>query len=542
MRIGNKYLRLQTGLVFLVCTVVIFALAVTGFLISREVADKTKKNMSDKAMNIARIVAHSPLVIEALEGKRDEADIQSFTSKIQDITNVRFIVVMDMNRIRKSHPDKGKIGKRFVGGDEDQAINGNEYNSVADGTLGTSLRAFEPIRNAQGKQIGVVAVGIMLNNVQEVVAQSTRHIYAGVAVGFFVGVFGAWMLARKIKTILFGLEPFQIASLLQERNAMLQSVREGILAVNQEKIIVVTNAEAIRMLQRAGIYDNPIGKNIEEYLPKSRLQNVLESGIAEYDQEQELNGMTFVVNRVPVMVKNQVVGAIATFRDKTELKQLAEQLTGVKLYAEALRVKTHEFMNKLHVMLGMAHIGEYDKLSLYIHQITNHYQMEIGSVSRIVKDPVLAGFLLSKLSYAREKGVKLNISGNFSIPQPKDPEIMDEIITIIGNLIDNGVEAVEGREKQEIDISLGYNGTVFSISIKDNGGGIPEEIREEIFEKGFSTKGKNRGYGLFLVRNSVERLGGTLTLTSDTEWTMFTVILPYKERRGNGDTSADCRR
>ncbi|SEM70954.1 DcuS/MalK family sensor histidine kinase [Lihuaxuella thermophila] len=533
MRKKKKYIRLHSAIALFVCIVVILSLSVTGLLIAEEIADQTKENLSEKAMDIAKIVGHSPLVIEALEGKRDQAEIQSFTSQIQHMTNVRFIVVMDMNGIRKSHPDPDKIGKRFVGRDEVNALHGKEYISVARGTLGTSLRAFEPIRNADGKQIGVVAVGIMLNHIEEAVAKSTRIVYIGIGFGIPVGILGALVLARKIKTVLLGLEPFQIASLFQERNAMLESVREGILGVDRDGRIVVANTEAVRMFRKAGIYEDPIGKKAEDYLPGSGLPRVLKSGTSEYDQEQQLNGMVIVVNRVPITVGNQVIGAVATFRDKTELKQLAEQLTGVKMYAEALRVKTHEFMNKLHVILGMVQIREYEKLSDYIRQITDLYQMEVGSVTRLVKDPVLAGFLLSKLSYAREQGVKLNISGECTLPSPADPGIIHHLITIFGNLIDNGIEALENNEKKEIDVSLGYDGSVFVLSVKDNGRGIPEELREKIFEKGFSTKGKNRGYGLFLVRKSVQELGGELALTSDAQSTTFTVKLPYEEKDEN---------
>ncbi|MBN2910051.1 two-component system sensor histidine kinase DcuS [Polycladomyces sp. WAk] len=512
-----------------VCSVVIAALTVTGLLIAKEIARQTEKNLAGKAMNIAQMVARSELVIEALEGKRDEAGIQSFADGIRRATNVRFIVVMDMHHIRKSHPDPTKIGKRFAGGDENEAMRGKTYTSIAEGTLGRSLRAFAPVRNSRGKQIGVVSVGILLNQVEEAVTQSTRIVYIGIGFGVLVGILGALVLARKIKNVLFGLEPHQIANLYQERNAMLESVREGIVAVNRDGRIVVANSEAMRMFHRAGIDEDPIGKQIEDFLPTSRLMHVLESGTPEYDQEHALNGMTLVVNRVPVKVGQEVVGAIATFRDKTELKQLAEQLTGVKLYAEALRVKTHEFMNQLHVVLGMVQIGEYEKLSSYIQQITHHYQMEIGSVSRLVKDPVLAGFLLSKFSSARERGVNLHIQGEGVWPSLR-PELTEELITIFGNLIDNGIDAVEESQTKEIHVSLSFDGNVLSLTVRDSGQGIPEELHEKVFEKGFSTKGKDRGYGLFLVRQSIARLGGRLSMTSNNEGTIVTVHLPYEEK------------
>lgn len=515
-----------------VCTVVIASLTVTGMLIAEEIAHQTQTHLAEKAMTIAQVVAHSPVVIEALKGKRNEAEIQSFAENMRRITKVRFIVVMDMHHIRKSHPDPDKIGKRFAGGDEDRALHGNTYTSIANGTLGRSLRAFTPVRDDKGKQIGVVAVGILLNQVEEAATQSTHFVYMGIEFGVLVGILGAMVLAKRIKSILFGLEPFQIANLFQERNAMLESVREGILAVNREGRIVVANSEAIRMFQRAEINEDPIGKHVEDYLPNSRLMRVLESGTPEYDQEHQLNGMVLVVNRVPFSVGNQVVGAVATFRNKTELKQLAEQLTGVKMYAEALRVKTHEFMNQLHVVLGMVQIGEYEKLSSYIQQITQHHQMEVGSVSRLVKDPVLAGLLLSKLSYARERGVYLHIQGESAWPPSSRPEITDEWITIFGNLIDNGIDAVEDSEKKEIEVSLSCDGDMLSLTVKDSGHGIPEELREKVFEKGYSTKGSNRGYGLFLVRQSVERLGGRLFLTSNAGGTTITVQLPYDKGEG----------
>ncbi|MCH5584840.1 DcuS/MalK family sensor histidine kinase [Shimazuella sp. AN120528] len=530
MTSNKKPINLALMIALFVSIVLTMALSVTGILIGKKISDHTEKTLSEKAMTTAQIVAHSSVVIEALEGKRKDADIQSFTSEIQRITGVRFIVVMDMHHIRKSHPDKKEIGKRFVGKDEVKAMNGKSYISIAKGTLGRSLRAFVPIRNSTGKQVGVVSVGILLNQVKTAIAQSTRIIYIGIGFGLLIGIVGALGLARKVKRILFGLEPFEIANLLQERNAMLESVREGILAINRQGDIVIANAEAIRMFQKVGYHDRPIGENVENYMPDFRLSNVLKSGIPEYDQEHKLNGMVFVVNRVPIKVDNQVIGAIATFRDKTELKKLVTQLSGVKLYAEALRVKTHEFMNKLHVILGLVQMKQYDRLTSFIQNITDHYQLEIDSVSKLVKEPILAGFFLSKLSYAREHGVKLTIFGDGTLPLSKNPKIIDDIVTIIGNLIDNAIESSENSSKKEVDVFLEYDGMIFSITVKDSGGGIPEDLHENIFKKGLSTKGENRGYGLFLVQRNVENLHGTLSFSSNEEGTLFIVKLPYQSK------------
>ncbi|WP_026676985.1 DcuS/MalK family sensor histidine kinase [Fictibacillus gelatini] len=530
MKVKKTIISLNTTIALFVCTVVVLALTVTGILTAIDIANKTEKSISEKAMDIARVVAHSPLVIEALEEKRNESVIQQYAEEVRRLTHVRYIVVMDKDHIRKSHPDKSKIGKHFVGNDEERAFRGKEYTSTARGSLGKSMRAFEPIYNAKGKEIGVVAVGIMLTHVKESIAKSTKMFDIGIGTGILVGIFGALLLARKIKKVLFGLEPYEIAKFLQERNAMLESVKEGILAVNKEGKIILANAAAIRMFKLAGFNENPLHKNVEEYLPETRFGALLESGSSEFDKEYELNGISLVVNRMPIKVEGQVVGGIATFRDKTELKKLAEQLTGVKAYVEALRVNTHEFMNKLHVMLGMVHIGEYEKLSAYIHSITNHYQMEIGAVSRIVKDPVLAGFLLSKISYAREQAITLLISGKNVLPEIKNENIINELITILGNLIDNAIEAAEGQPNKEVNVDIAFDGDTLSFSVKDYGEGIHETIKENIFKKGFSTKGSDRGFGLYLVQSSVEKLGGTFMFNSRENETIFTVHLPYIDR------------
>jgi len=172
VRTSKPFFSLQTIMTLLVCGVVALSLAVTDILISQKVADNTQQNLADKATTIARIVAHSPLVIEALNGQRAETEVQAFANDIRQITAVEFVVVMDMQGIRKSHPDVNKVGQPFVGGDEGDALKGLEYVSSAKGTLGMSLRAFTPIVTSTGKQVGAVAVGILLNNVNQAVAQS----------------------------------------------------------------------------------------------------------------------------------------------------------------------------------------------------------------------------------------------------------------------------------------------------------------------------------------------------------------------------------
>jgi two-component system, CitB family, sensor histidine kinase MalK len=528
VRRKKPLLSLQTTITLLVCSVVALALFVTDLLISEEVGNTTQKNQEEKALNIARMAAHSSIIVEALSGKRSELDIQKYANEMTKITNVEFIVVMNMKGIRKSHPNTSQIGQRFVGGDEGPVLHGHEHISTAKGTLGYSLRAFTPVRLANGKQIGAVAVGISLDKVMQDVRNSKKVIYLAVIFGVLIGVIGAIILARKIKRSMFGLEPFEIGKLLEERSAMLQSTKEGILAVDQDARITLINNEALRLFEEAGIKDNPVGHLVEEYIPQLHLKNVLKTGSPGINEEIDLSGITLLANHLPISVGSQIVGAITTFRDKTEMNLLAEELTGVKLYAEALRAQSHEFMNKLHVVLGLVHLQRYEKLAEYINRISDHLQNEVGYIVSKLKDPVLAGFILGKMSYAREFGAELSFTGEGVLPEPKMPEVTHELITILGNLVDNALEALTEQENKKLSVHFEYDDFELLLEVADNGPGIKDEIVDKVFTKGFSTKGTNRGLGLFLVNRSLEKLHGDMELqTKAGEGTSFILTIPY---------------
>jgi two-component system, CitB family, sensor histidine kinase MalK len=532
IRLSKPILRLQSTITLLVCIVVVMALLVTEILITNRISEETEKSQAEKATDIARIVARSPIVMDGLKNKTAEKDIQTFANDIKQSTHVEFIVVMDMYGTRKSHPNRNLLGLHFVGGDEGPVLKGKEHISIAKGTLGLSLRSFVPVYDQENKQIGAVAVGISLEKVNQAIEQSRKIILIGVGVGILVGILGALFLARKIKAILFGLEPSEMAKLLEERSAMLQSTKEGILAVDQDAFTTLVNNEGIRLLQKAGIHGSFLGRKVDDYMPNSMLSSVLETGESQLDQEQEINHITILTNRVPVVVKGKIVGAIATFREKTEIKQLAEQLTGVKLYAEALRTQSHEFMNKLHVISGLIHMKDYQMVSSYITKIVDHQQTEVEFVVSRFKDPVLAGFILGKLSFARENGCEFIIDGEGSLPEPEQQEITHEVVTILGNLIDNALDAVADRPHKKVTLRFDYYDEDLALEVHDTGKGIDEDVKNRLFIKGYSTKGENRGIGLSLVQRSLEKLNGQIEIHSQKgKGTTFIVNFPYKSKQ-----------
>ncbi|MDQ0205171.1 DcuS/MalK family sensor histidine kinase [Pectinatus haikarae] len=536
MRKRKSLMSLQMTIAVFACMIVAAALMFTDLMIGNNLSERAENDAKEESLEIARVVANTPLIIAALNGSEDQNDIQPFIEKILQVSNVRFITVLDMHRIRKSHPNREMINTYYEENDIAPSLEGKETVSVNKGSLGTSLRVFVPVFTADQRQVGAVMVGIMIEHVQEEIANSRAGIYAGVGVGMLVGILGSLVLARKIKKILFGLEPEEIAKLYEERSAMLHSVREGILAVDKDSYVTMVNDEALRLFGQAGIYGEPEGLKVDEYIPNTRLQNVLDTGNAELDQEQDINGIIILTNRVPVIVNNQIVGAIATFRDKTEMKNMAEKIIGVSIYAEALRAQTHEFMNKLHVIQGMVCMKYYDQLSHYINEVAKNYQSEVGAVIRKIRDPVLAGFIFGKLSMARAAGVTMTIKQDSFLPEAAEDEAVHELITIIGNLLNNALEALKDSSIKEIKLGIFWENDILTVEINDTGPGIEKERQADIFLRGYSTKGLERGMGLFLVKQNLERLGGQIAVISEKgNGTLFRVIVPYWSKEENFD-------
>ena len=502
-------LQLRTRITILVALILGLALAVTGAMVDWRMTRQTREALGERVMLLARITAQAEVVRDGLAGGRSREDVQAYAERIRIESGVDYVVVIDMNGLRLSHPNLSQIGAHFAGGDDAEVYRGKSYLSVAKGTLGLSLRAFTPVWQGD-RQVGAVAVGILQSGVDRTLVSVRKRILLGGLIGFGAGILGAMYLGGRVKKILLGMEPQEIATMLQQRSAMLHSVREGILGVDRNLNVTIVNEEAQRLFALAGSHGELVGHPVEEVLPSSRLPTIVETGQAEYDQEGDILGLPILTNRVPVMVDGRIAGALATFRDKSEVNRMAEQLTGVRFYADALRAQTHEFMNKLHVILGLVKLEEYDSLKAFITGVAGRLDDEVGFVVQRVKDPVIAGFLLARFASAREQDILMQLDPEAFLPSLADPSVSQDLVTVLGNLLENAVEAIGSGARREIRVSLRPQGAWLHLSVLDSGPGLPPEVLAQAFTLGFSTKGENRGLGLWRVARTVEARGGEL--------------------------------
>lgn len=520
---------IQNKIFLLTLVIVILTLLAVATVVEQTLINRFEEELGTRALNIADSVSQIPTVQENVGKEQGYQKIQPLADTIREKTNTEFVVVIDEEQRRYSHPVESRIGEKFVGGDAEQVLEGERYLSEAVGTLGPSLRAFSPIYNGQGEQVGAVTVGILLDDVQDAMWELRQWLIIATLLGLVLGIIGSKFLASKIKTEMFGMEPAEIAKTVSEKEGLLQSIKEGVIAIDRSGKIMFMNQQARNLLGVTN--EDPTDRYAREYIPNSRLNHVIETGKPEFDREQNIGENTRIMtNRVPIKVEGEVVGAIASFRDMSEVHDLAEQLTGVKNYVEALRANNHEFSNKLHTILGLIQLQEYDRVVDYITEISDDYQNIVNFITRRIKDPAIGGLLIGKHSRSSELGIEFNLDRNSDLGVLKNQD-SNNLVVIIGNLIENSIDALYQTNKthKQITVSItSYNQGLY-IKVSDNGPGISQNIQKHIFEKGISTKTEDGGYGLYLIDQKVKLYNGHVDFTSSANGTDFIVWIPIDD-------------
>jgi two-component system CitB family sensor kinase len=233
-----------------------------------------------------------------------------------------------------------------------------------------------------------------------------------------------------------------------------------------------------------------------------------------------------VVNRMPVHVRGELVGAIATFRDQTEVQRLASELSGARSHLDALRAQAHEFANKLHTISGLIEMGRTERAVALVRATTQQQQALIEELPQRIQEPAVAALLLGKTSVAAERGVTLDVAADSRLGPAG--ELADDLVTAVGNLIENAFDAVEGRPARIVRVEIGDDGTAIRARVRDSGPGVHPDLLQRIFEQGFTTKQDGvhgRGLGLALARRSVARWGGELNVRNQ-DGAVFELVLP----------------
>lgn len=530
-------MRLQYKLIIFISVLILFISGVFE-LVSQEMLQRNLKHEKGlKALAISQTVANMPEIRNAFSKDNPSMIIQPIVEKIRKKVGAEFIVVGNRNEIRYAHPNSALIGQKMVGGDNDKVFKGKEIISESIGTLGPSLRGKSPIVE-NGKVIGVVSVGYLMKDIEEEANKFHKKLLGNSLIILIIGIASAFLISFNIKKSIFGLEPKEIGRMYQEKHAILESIHEGIIAIDEYGEITVVNENAHKVLS----IPNDVklrGLKIEDILHNSQLKKVVETGQPINDLEFLINEKVVIINCIPILgVDATVVGAVTSFREKSELNHILNELSQIKAYSEGLRAQSHEYSNKLHTILGLIQIESYQEAIELISKESNITQNIIQFIMDEISDPIVAGLLLGKISLANELNVNFVIDNNSSFADVPKEINREDLITIIGNLLNNAFDAVIESNKPEKNVSLFLTdiGRDLIIEIDDNGHGIPEELMDDIFLYGVTTKKKvkNSGIGLHLVQRLLQKLNGQVTFHSNEYGgTTFIVAIPKQQKESN---------
>ena len=517
------------GRMLLLMFLLLGALVITTWLmVSMLVSSILEEYIGRNALNVSKTVSLTTVVHDGLKNKKS-TQIQLYAESVRKATGARFVVVGDHEGRRYSHPVPERIGKLMVGGDNPRALErGEAYVSKAVGTLGPSMRGKVPIFANSGKVIGVVSVGYLQETVESVTEGYLQRVLLWVFGLFLFGGIGTWLIARNVKQSIFGLEPVEIARLFRERNAILDSIREGVVAINDKGQVTMLDHEAAKILKIPP--ESGIGTSIESILPQTRMLEVLKSGEEQFDQEMIIGGIEVIVNRVPIWQNGRVAGVVSSFRRKDEIDRMAQELTQIQEYSEVLRTQTHEYSNKLHTLAGLIQLGSHQEALDFIGRETSGYQELLGTLAITVPEPLLSAIILGKYNRAQELRINFQLdpeSRMIDIPKKINRE---KIVTILGNLLENALEAAQENTsgKRTVQLSMTDFGNDLIFEVEDSGSGIEDESVDLSLQHGFTTKsGTGRGIGLSLVHENLKFLGGHLTVVHSSLGGMrFTIYIP----------------
>jgi two-component system CitB family sensor kinase len=513
---------------------ILLAVVVVGFaLFARQERHQLDHQYMDEALQIAQTVADTPEVKGCIEFPSPDCDgtLQAIADRVQKDTSTDFVVIVDAAGIRHTHPSHGRpdslVGKRI---DEAAPVTRPDVR-FDHGSLGPSVNGRVPLygRLDPQERIGEVSVGRKVADVATIFTGQLPSYAAWFGVALGVGTLASYVLARRLKKRTFGLELDEIAKLLQEREAVLHGIREGMIAFDRAGRVTMVNDEARRLLGLPMF--GGVGGFLADVVPPGRLQDVLSGEIEGQDQVVLTDEHCLTVNRMPVSLAGRPHGAVVTLRDRTELSGLLRELDSVSSLTDALRAQQHEFSNRMHTVAGLLELGEPEEALAYLTDLTGGEEAFAESVRARIAPPVVVGLILAKAAVAGERGVELELTDDTWLGDT--PDKVQALTTILGNLIDNALDAVSGP-----DVDPGKPGRVLvgivqdddgiTIRVADNGPGIPAGAAEAVFADGYTTKPATgplrRGLGLALVHRLVQRLGGSIT-ASEGPGAVFTVQL-----------------
>lgn len=526
-----RRLSLARQLLALQVVIVVGVVAVGGALTYLDQRRAATEQAREKVLALAEAVARVPVVVDAVAAGDPDGRLQPLAEAVRTASAVDFVVIITPDRIRYTHPNPDMIGKEFIGNTE-QALDGESFTETYTGTLGPSVRAVVPVLGDAEEVTGMVSVGIVTSSIGQRVAGRLPQLLVVSLLAVGAAGLASLLVSRWVRRSTLGLGPQEITRMYEHHDAVLHSVREGLLVVDAGSRLVLANDEAVRLL---GLGPDHEGRSVTELGLPDAVCELLLSGRVAHDELVVAGAHVLVASQSEARREGQDLGTVTTLRDHTELLGLTRELDTVRSLAESLRAQAHEAANRLHTVVTLVELGRHEEAVQFAVAELQASQELTDRLLEAVEEPVLAALLLGKVAQAHERGVELVVS-----PQTRLRETdvaPGDLVSVVGNLLDNAVEAaLAAPPPRTVHVSVSDDpddGLV--VRVEDSGAGLVGVTEHDIFRRDWTTKGgatdAPRGLGLALVQQVVRAYGGSIDVDGGGGaggGAVFTVTLPRR--------------
>jgi two-component system, CitB family, sensor kinase len=508
MSLASQFLLLQLGIVLLVVgAVAAVSIAESDAAFRREEGARLRSIGENTAINRT--------VREKLGHPTGQEALAAVAESARAVSGASYVVITDATGRLVTGPDAGSPA--MLGASD--ALSGRSWVGVVDDGSKTLVAHVPVLDEVDGHFRGLVVVGRTYPTLPEQLAEAGTNLLTYLLLGGALGVAGSLLLAGRVKRQTLGLEPREITGLVEHREAMLHGIKEGVIGTDATDRLTLVNDEAVRLL---GLPESPVGRSLHTLPMEPRLLDVLTGRVTGSDQIVLSDGRVLVLNRRPVVIRGRQVGSVTTLLDRTELTALRRELDLSRQTTDTLRAQAHEFSNRLHTIAGLVELGEHDEVVRYIARATQVHESLQRDVTSRIQDPALAALLIAKASLAAEQGVQLLVRPESDLSLI-DEQLSGDLVTVVGNLVDNALDAIGPGGRVEVTART-VDGEA-RITVSDSGPGVPEELAEEVFRQGYTTKHEDDGHhglGLAVIRMICQRRGGGI----DVRGSAFTARLP----------------
>ncbi|MGP3971312.1 sensor histidine kinase [Streptomyces sp. 6N223] len=525
MSLARQVLTLQLALIVVV-------LAVVAWVSVTQASADWRRTEGGRLLSTAESVAAQRVVRIGLDDPARVGVLHAPAESARSVSGASFVEIATLGRrILTSPADPRRVGEPLELGGSTVLAGRSWVGTVTAGGGETSLVAHVPVFGEDGGLLGVVAVGSEARGFAERVEAAAPDLLLYLGIASALGVAGSYLLARRIKRQTMGLEPGEITALVEHREAMLHGIKEGVVGLDRQGRVTLANDSGRELLR---LPPDAAGRTLEELGVPGVLRDALTGpgeggGGGGRDQVVVTGDRVLTLNRMPIVTHGQAVGSVTTMRDLTELTALQHQLETTRGATDTLRAQAHEFSNHLHVIAGLVELEEYPEVGRYVRGISGTHAQRTAHVQAAVADPSLAALLIAKASLAAEQGAALRVTPDSRLG-PVPESLASDLVTVIGNLVDNALEAVRGVAPAgaRVDVELTEDEVTADVRVRvtDSGPGVAPELGEEVFRQGFSTKASGRGLGLAITRLVCERRGGGVAVAG----AAFSARLPRTAR------------